>query len=168
LKFSEVLTRFKSYLRIPFVGLFMALVSGPSIGYEGWIGTITYRDEFSMGMSIKDDAPNIDAKCSETREVEVRVQACFKGDGSDAIYAAGEPIIFKHDHKESYQGKASYALCCGKDRSVPMLGANTAERSEGCGRGPGGSVDKSSTFETLRTGDVEIQESSMLVRWRVT
>ena len=144
--------------------LVFMLASLPCHGYEGWIGTITYQDDFSMGMSVKSDTPNVDSKCSENREVELRIQACFEGDGGSAVDANAEALIYKHEHEESYKKISAYALCCGKDLSVPMYDANTAVRKEGCSRGIGSKTDKSFKFTTLRTADVDISESSMLVK----
>jgi len=125
------------YLALIVIGL-LTIVIEPAPSYEGWIGTLTYQDHFIMGM--KTEGLRGEPECTEIRDVEIQVDACFNIAGGPALSFFNNVLSYSHTHRERRRFRAEYEICCGADRSIPIAGANVRHRDEGCERGLGKSA----------------------------
>ena len=159
----------KHRFALTFSLLFIGWASWPALAYEGWIGTYVYREKVSWSATTEkrygSHGREEHAEANEYTDVEVRVKACFLGNGSEAV-GASVTATYADQHEERCHLKEDYEICCGKERSIRSYAANSREKKEGCDRGPGESEDFTLSIRGSASGEpkINIRNTSLSVR----
>ncbi len=155
-----------AFLQVFVACVVVCLAARAALCYEGWIGTITYRDS---GMrAFQYERSNMQVSCEEPKEFKVAIRACF-ADDSQRLVDARADVTLLHTYKNTADCSVGAEMCCGNSRAYH---ATSEERKDGCDRvTPGPSSKASWDFSETIAGEVKLDDVGLSIyddgRYRV-
>jgi hypothetical protein len=133
--------------------------------YEGWIGSIHYRDDYKANSNYSTPQKSVyhfSASCRHDRVVDAYVKACF-ADG--ALVDARAKVDYDFTHEESCDWTQDHEICCG---GVPAFAATWEDRKKGCNRvSPGDKGKVEYDLRGVRVGNPKINSVKLNVGERL-